>query len=246
MRNVSLRSRLLATGTALLAVGTGFVATRVTTSHLDKAIAQEVAAGPSYLLTDIRVTYPYEHSVRSEGGEESRLAGVSFLPVWNGTTYPGTAVCSITLYSPAGNTVGTLNFLESTDEPDHPEQRSSIVPVPVEGEAAFGTGQCQPGNYDEANGYQFAGPVSVEGQEDLLGNSLPRATELTFGVSWIGDEPPGTRTCSLQVFLSGGLEEVFGPYNVSTADPQAELDFTVPIKVDRVLDAAVECKSYGQ
>ncbi len=228
-----MRSRRLAAVPAVLslgilaAVGVANLAFRDGGSLL-VGEAKAATTGETYLLSDFAVEYPYVPLDPREAPDPTR-AGVSFMAVWSGDSFPGEALCAVTLRGEAGEVVGSMEFPASfASEPATP-----MFPVEVSGRPVAAEGSCEEGRYEPGPGYTF----------DDLTIGFSNETGLTafrFVTHWVTEVHPNWRSCGFRVTLTDGTSLVH-EFGFSAPDGTVHEEYA-RVSPNQVKDAIVTCQ----
>lgn len=193
--------------------------------------------GPTYALSDFKITYPYDDP-RPDIPPNETVASVRFVSHWPTSGYPGYANCTMTLVSGTGDTVASFDFAEISGTDD---VVSGPLMVPVTGAPASGTGTCkhQTGQDATGSGYVVKGPTHISAERDFFGKIVPDRSLLTFDVQWAGDADPGMRTCYLSLSRTDGTS--MEPTRFTLLDGNGPLTLKADLAPEEVGDARVDC-----
>lgn len=190
--------------------------------------AGAATTGETYVLSGFKVEYPYVPLDPTADSDPTR-AGLSFTAVWSGASFPGEALCTVTLINGAGDTVGSVEFPASfASEPAMP-----VFPVEVSDRPASAEGTCDDGTYEPGPGYIFESPT-IEAS-DKGGWTLFR-----YVTHWATETHPNWRTCGFQVTLNSGstLTHEFG---FSAPDGTVHEEYA-QVSPEEVRVASVTCR----
>jgi hypothetical protein len=196
--------------------------------------AHQSIAGPvgdSYLLADFEIQYPFVDRLTEEV-DEGR-AGVQYSAAWSRGVYPGELPCTIVLTDAGGNVVGERHFLLTSASRFAPAEEP-FVPVTVSGAPSAASGGCEGGEPPSGAGYVFGAP-------DISRSEIAGRAELKFDVSWVGKEPPGQRTCTLEVLLTDGTTQLIS-FGLYLGTPSESVALVPAVGVRQIADTVVNCR----
>lgn len=240
MASGALGAALLAGGIlgSIVMLGRGFHPASVPADGSDGSTESVLNDGPTYILSDFRIMYPYQpvdgRGQPIESASDPSRAGVSYTVTWSESAYPATAWCRVALSDGSGAVVGSERFLLSSPEPTW--EQPWFTAVAVSAEPLLADGSCEPGQgYPAGAGYTFEDVRVIPSDSGGVGWSTIVAT-----ARWATPHHPDWRACEVRVILRDGRTETFDAGTLSAPDGQ-EVEFEVSVPPDQIEQASITC-----
>lgn len=188
---------------------------------------------PTYELSDFSITYPSVDPLT--GKKDSETAEIGYRTAWDGSVFPGSADCLLTVQDSKGRVIGEQPV---EIEALMPSAVVASVDVSVEGVPASASGSCGSGQRAPADAEYVLSDVRV----DVLGPNRVWDAEVRANAAWANGVYPGTQKCIAKLALGDGTTRDV-PFTLHV-DDGTDIHVAVPPRLQDAESATASCEPY--